>query len=240
MVGVDKRLQTIVESIVEQRANSNDNVFIYDFSLIKKKLAKTQNFDKYGITPKEQRELLEELDGEKYIYLNYVDKNTYEWKHDYKNIIAGYIAPEFNQFEHIGKVFVYLPLDDVEALKVKYDLSSRLAKLELSYGQFTVSCDDEKYKLPSLKSGTPTKILEYAWGHHDSNITRSELVQNDVIKTRTQESLKKIFKGNNLIKNILSPFVEMTTDSILIRSSANIKNSELQAVIDYTLGQKKG
>ena len=240
MVGVDRKLQTVIESIIEQRANANSDVFIYDFSIVQKKLAETQNFNKYNITPVKQRELLEKLDSEEYIYINYVDKDTCEWVHDYRHIIAEYIAPEFNPLAHMGEVFIYLPMTNVEALKAKYDLSSRLTMLELNYGQFTVSCDGEKYKLPSLKSGTPTKILEYAWEHHDSNITRSELVQNDVIKTRTQESLKKIFKGNNLIKNILSPFVEMTTDSILIRSSANIKNSELQAVIDYTLGQKKG
>ena len=239
MAEASEKLRTIVELIIKQRANSTSDVFRYDFSLLQTKLKETQDFEKYGIKPPEQRALLKELDGTEYLKINYVDENTYEWKHDC-GWLAEYICPDFNPLMHVQSVFIYLPIENVRPLKIKYGLGSYKSELKLECGRFSVICNGKQYPLSQLKSGLSTQVLEYAWKHRDLTVTRNDLITAGITKNRNKESLNKICKGNRfLIKETLGPFITLNADAIRINSFANINESELGKIASYSVDCKK-
>ncbi|MBR0372875.1 hypothetical protein IJH72_02990 [Candidatus Saccharibacteria bacterium] len=233
-------LRTLLELIIEQRANSKYDTFKYDFSWIQKKLKQTQDFEKYSITPKRQRELLKQLDGNKYLRLEYVEESGCKWKHDGK-WIAEYIAPNFDPLFHITDIYISLTPENVRPLRMEYGLESYDAKLILEFGRFAVKCNGKIYELQQLReSGLPAKILEYAWKHRNSTIDRDELIANEIIRGRGGESLRKICKGSKeMIEKVLSPFITMTANSITLTSSSDISELELQVIANYAVAIKE-
>lgn len=237
---ITEELQTILELIIEQRAKSSYDVFRYDFSLMRKKLEQTQNFDKYGITPKRQRELLKQLDEDKCLQLDYVEEDNYEWKHDGK-WVAEYIAPDLNPLLHVSGIYISLPFENVRSLRMEYGLALRRASLTLEYGHFIVKCDNKNYELPQLReSQLPAMILEYAWRHRGQTVTRDDLINAEIVKNRGKESLRKICKGSAaMIEEVLSPFIILTANSIKLMSSVDIDESELQTIAKYATKVKR-
>ena len=231
---VSRKFQTIVELIIEQRANSTNDVFRYDFSLFQKKLSETQDFEKYGIRPIEQRNLLKKLSCRaKYLGIDYVDEDTQEWKYGAK-MIAEYIAPDFDPLLHFPNVYVYLPLEDVESLRYEYGLKTYNAKLFFEYGHFIVACNGKKYEMQQLTDDRPpARTLEYAFKHHDTIVSRDVLLENNVINNCREKSISKICKGSKPLLTTLKPFISINARQITIKHIANINRFELEAIANH-------
>lgn len=233
------RLQTIVELVIEQRANSKSDIFKYDFSLMQKKLSETQDFDKYGISRKEQRDLLKELDRTKSLQVNYVDEYSYQWKHSL-GWLAEYLAPEFNPLVYASDFFINLCTDDVSTLKNKYELASYSTRLALKYGWLTVHYDDKEYRVLQLKEGMTARIIDYSWKHHDSIVSREDLAKAGITKNHKKDSLRAICKGIlTTIEGVLKPFIVITANHIEIRGTAHLTEPELKTILEHC-GKQKG
>ena len=233
-----EHIKVILELVIELRANSQYDFFRYDYSLIRKKLAETKNFSKYGISAKEQREILKELGGSNILEINYVDEESHNWYHDCKNI-SEYISPDLSPLMHLSDIYIILPVKNIPLLEKEYGLKKYQAELTLRYGKFIVKCNGGEYALPQLReSGLPAAILEYAWKHLGTPITRTVLAKDGVTKSRSDESLKKVFKGSRvMVEEILSPFITLTADMIVINPSAEIDGGKLQDIIEYAVRQ---
>ena len=232
-------LRTVLELVITQRAGSSSNVFKYDFSLMRQKLKETQDFNKYSVDAEMQRALLKQLGNEGFIHVNYVDENNRAWKHDTK-IIAELIAPDFNPLAHLTDVYIYLPLEDIEPLEYQYGLGTYSAELFLEYGHFIVKCNGRKYRMPQLtEDRPPAQILEYAFRHHDSIVTRDDLLRDGAMKKHGQKTISKICKGSKPLLTVLSPFITLTADRIIVKLLADINRFELDVIANHAIETKK-
>ena len=85
----------------------------------------------------------------------------------------------------------------------------------------------------------PAQILEYAFRHHDSIVTRDDLLRDGAMKERGQRTISKICKGSKPLLKVLSPFITLTADRIIVKLLADINRFELDAIANHAIETKK-
>lgn len=239
MPGTTEKLLAVVELIIEQRFKSNSNIFKYDFFLVKDKLKAPADSDKYGMNSKEQRELLEQLDTDGIIQMDYVEETQdatttlIRWKHGYTWLQEA-LEPCYEARRYPHDVFLNVSYDDIENLKYKYNLKAYPARLNYNHnsGRFTVICNGKKYETirPLSYEKDSTRIIEYAWRHSNNYVTKDEINQSAKLDNPIK-SIRESIKNCSTINNVLSPFVEYTNNKIKIAEhGVTLTKKELQTI----------
>ena len=253
MTGATKKLQVVVELLIEQLVQSDCDVFEYDFSLMRRKLKETKDYNRYAISPDEQYVLLKKLDDlelkkwkkrwdsgetkseEAYIEFDWVeeagnkDSTKYLWIHRHE-----WAMERFGSSDPVGffpKIFVHMRPKNIAEIKRKYGLEMLSVTLKLESVSLVVECDNNRYEVMRLHDGRrPHRIISYAMNNLGRKIDRNELVKNKIINSG-KESLVRVFKDeHHPVKEALAPFIALDTDSICINNKVELLAEELEII----------
>ena len=141
---------------------------------------------------------------------------------------------------HVGQFAVDVSEVNLDKLITKYETSSpkqddslHHATLKLDTSNFVVSCEGEKYVMPTLRTGLTEEIIIYAMKNVDERITLKDLIE-EYPSRKNQLAHKNTniaqILANNLISKELSAFADIQPRSIKIISQTDLTNHQLEAI----------
>lgn len=241
------RQEVMFDAVIDQhRQNIPSDIFPFSWYKAQQFFDEHGYSVKFGIDPlSDHIELLEELAALGAIKMRMVEIDKYsmipidpddpEWRE--------YIIP-MNGNYYICDICI----NNKSAHKVKYSFSKKYkAQLffdndDCSYFHVRVKNDGDYYYRELRKDGYPYKIFEYAvaqWKNgREDPILRSELVDADKMRDN-QPSVKNLFKDQPVIREALSPFIDIQPNSAMFKDDkVSISESERVQIQKYSNKQR--
>jgi hypothetical protein len=120
-----------------------------------------------------------------------------------------------------------------EEHSINYKEDKITATLEITNQRPTVRAGGKEFILKVLQDGSPLEIIEQATAHLGERITFDKLRQwtGRPNAFTNQNNFKQIFRKNEFGEgNVLHPFVEIRTDTFILKEHASLTPAELSAI----------
>lgn len=222
--------QAVLDAIIFQRANSESDIFEYDYRVVRERLNKTDASRKYIITPNDQRRIITDLSYSHIIDMdsiidakfiknfrsvqdpkymqsetmpNFFWLNSTDWAYKYMQL-EGAIDIEKAYSMYGSAVFINMTTEEAKRLSDDY-IDDHVVQLGIDTNRncLYIKIDKKRGCLysPALHEDKPPfKILCYAYANHNKKISREELFTKQKIDVRDKYLKSQIFSDNGAVR----------------------------------------
>ena len=239
--------EIILDLIIKQREQSgrDDNCFIYSVSEGQKQLTLNGRAKQYGIDPQHQRETIQKLTDDGIIDADWIIASKSSGsdivfaRHDREYMWEKYgvslLLSDRKSYE--DAFFIKISFSQIKEIndkcRIKYPCT-------LSYDDakcnFVVTCNDtgERYIVSNskLKSGfPPSEVLRIALQSDDKYAIKDDLVDKyGITQIKNKSIATQVFDKNSVVRNELSPFVRLKSDSIRVYPTVKLSLFQLECI----------